>query len=140
MRRFIPYFGRYKGVLVFDLFCASLTTVCELVFPMLLRYITNQGMQDLASLSVGVILRIGGIYFALRVVDGLAADRFRVAVPLCHTAGVRTELLLPIVRGAHQLGPTLEAQLSSPFGFLPVPDSHRWHRYPPGERCSPGGS
>ncbi len=74
--------------MAFDLFCASLTTVCELVFPMLLRYITNQGMQDLASITVGMILRIGGIYFALRLVDGLAA--FYMAYT-GHVMGTRIE-------------------------------------------------
>lgn len=88
LKRFLPYYQRYWRTMVFDLFCASLTTVCELVFPMLLRYITNQGMQDLASLSVGVILRIGGIYFALRVVDGLAA--FYMAYT-GHVMGTRIE-------------------------------------------------
>lgn len=74
--------------MAFDLFCASLTTVCELVFPMLLRYITNQGMQDLTSITVGMILRIGGIYFALRIVDGLAA--FYMAYT-GHVMGTRIE-------------------------------------------------
>lgn len=35
-----------------DLFCAALTTVCELVLPLIMRYITNEGLRDLASLSV----------------------------------------------------------------------------------------
>ena len=73
MKRFAPYYKRYWKTMVFDLFCASLTTICELVLPMILRYITNQGMQDLTLISVGMILRIGGLYFCLRIVDGLAA-------------------------------------------------------------------
>ena len=55
LRRFVPYFGKYKGTLVMDLFCAALTTVCELVLPMIMRYITNEGIRDLASLSVKTI-------------------------------------------------------------------------------------
>lgn len=27
IKRFLPYFKKYKGILVFDLFCAALTTV-----------------------------------------------------------------------------------------------------------------
>ena len=38
MKRFLPYFGRYKTALIFDLFCAALTTVCEIVFPHRNRY------------------------------------------------------------------------------------------------------
>ena len=56
-----------------DLFCAALTTVCELVLPMILRYITDVGTGSLASLTVQMILGIGGIYFGLRVIDGLAS-------------------------------------------------------------------
>ena len=52
LKRFVPYYKKYTGILVMDLFCASLTTICEIVLPLILRYITNQGIQDLASLSV----------------------------------------------------------------------------------------
>lgn len=73
LRRFVPYYKKYWKTMVFDLFCASLTTVCELVLPLILRFITDQGLKDLAALSAGTILKIGGIYFLLRIVDGLAA-------------------------------------------------------------------
>ena len=39
LRRFLPYLLRYKGILVFDLVCAGLTTLCELVLPLMLRAI-----------------------------------------------------------------------------------------------------
>ena len=56
-----------------DLFCAALTTVCELVLPLILRYITDVGMRDLASLTVKTVVTIGMLYFALRIIDGLAS-------------------------------------------------------------------
>ena len=56
-----------------DLFCAALTTVCELVLPLILRYITNIGMNDLASLTIRTIVIIGGVYFTLRIIDGMAS-------------------------------------------------------------------
>lgn len=73
MKRFAPYYKTYWKTMVFDLFCASLTTVCELVLPKILRYITNQGMNGLAAITVHTVLRIGMLYFGLRVIDGLAA-------------------------------------------------------------------
>lgn len=73
LRRFIPYYKKYAGIMVMDLFCAALTTVCELVLPLILRYITNVGMQDLSALTMRTILTIGGVYFALRIVDGMAS-------------------------------------------------------------------
>ncbi|MGN0986878.1 MAG: ABC transporter ATP-binding protein, partial [Otoolea sp.] len=73
LRRFAPYYKKYWKVLVFDLFCASLTTVCEIVLPLILRFITNQGTKDLASITVQTVLSIALCYFGLRIVDGLAS-------------------------------------------------------------------
>ena len=72
-RRFIPYFKKYTGTLIMDLFCASLTTICELVLPLIMRYITNQGIRDLAALSARTIIGLGALYFILRIVDCIAA-------------------------------------------------------------------
>ena len=73
LKRFVPYYGKYKGIMIMDLFCAALTTVCELVLPLILRYITDVGMRDLASLTVKTVVTIGMLYFALRIIDGLAS-------------------------------------------------------------------
>ncbi len=72
LKRFIPYFKKYKWILVLDLICASLTTVCELVFPMLVRYITDMGINDIQSLTIGLVLKIGFFYLILRVIDSAA--------------------------------------------------------------------
>lgn len=72
IRRFLPYYKKYWKVVVMDLFCAGLTTICELVLPMIIRYITNTGMNDLASLTVETILRLGLLYLLLRIVDTMA--------------------------------------------------------------------
>lgn len=73
LKRFLPYYGKYKGIMIMDLFCAALTTVCELVLPLILRYITDVGMRDLDSLTVKTVVTIGMLYFALRIIDGLAS-------------------------------------------------------------------
>ncbi len=70
--RFLPYFKKYRGILAMDLFCASLTTLCELVLPLIMRYITNEGLRSLASLSVRTIGGLGLLYFVLRIVDCFA--------------------------------------------------------------------
>lgn len=88
LKRFVPYYGKYWKTMAFDLFCAALTTVCEMVLPMILRYITNQGMQDIASLTVGLILKLTMLYFVLRIIDGLAA--FYMAYT-GHVMGTRIE-------------------------------------------------
>ena len=61
LKRFIPYYRKYVWIMVMDLFCAGLTTVCELVLPLILRYITNVGLNDLASLTVPMVVTIGGL-------------------------------------------------------------------------------
>lgn len=72
LKRFLPYYRKYWKIVVIDLFCAGLTTICELVLPMIIRYITNTGMNDLASLAVATILQLGILYLCLRIVDTLA--------------------------------------------------------------------
>ena len=88
LRRFAPYFKKYRGVLALDLFCASLTTVCELVLPLMVRYITDLGMNDLASLTVSLILKIGLLYLLLRVID-MAANYYMQNIG--HIMGVHIE-------------------------------------------------
>lgn len=70
--RFLPYYKKYTAVMVMDLFCASLTTICELVLPLILRQITNQGVKDVASLTAESICSMALLYFGLRIVDGIA--------------------------------------------------------------------
>lgn len=73
IRRFMPYFKKYKKTLFLDLFCAALTTVCELVLPLIMRYITNEGLRDLAALSIRTVGGLGLLYLLLRVVDCFAS-------------------------------------------------------------------
>lgn len=72
MKRFIPYFKPYKNILFLDLFCAALTTLCELVLPLIMRYITNEGISNLAALSVETIAKLGFLYLILRIIDCIA--------------------------------------------------------------------
>ena len=73
LKRFVPYFKKYKGTLFMDLFCAALTTVCELVMPLIMRYITNEGLRDLAALSMKTIGGLGLLYLVLRIIDCIAS-------------------------------------------------------------------
>ena len=72
IKRFWPYMTRYKHILIFDLFCAALTTLCELALPQIMRFITNTAMGGAASLTVATILRLGSIYLLLRIIDAAA--------------------------------------------------------------------
>ncbi len=72
LKRFLPYYGRYKGIMVKDLICAALTTVCELLLPLLVREITTRAGGSGAELTVSFVLTLGAAYLALRIIDALA--------------------------------------------------------------------
>ena len=74
IRRFLPYYRKYRKTLLFDLFCAAFTTVCDLFLPMIVRRITNVALspEGPAQLLPGFVLRIGAFYLILRIVDALA--------------------------------------------------------------------
>lgn len=72
LKSFLPYYKKYSHILIFDLFCAALTTVCELVFPMIVRKITNLATNDLQALTVSFIFKIATFYLVLRIIDTLA--------------------------------------------------------------------
>ncbi len=88
LRRFLPYFKKYRGILALDLLCAALTTVCELVFPLIVRAITNLGLYHTAELTVEFVLKVGLLYLVLRVID-TAAYYYMAGVG--HVMGARIE-------------------------------------------------
>ncbi|MDD2647733.1 MAG: ABC transporter ATP-binding protein [Eubacteriales bacterium] len=71
--RFIPYFKPYWRVMVLDLLCAALTTLCELVLPKIVQTITNGAMSTPIALTVELVLKMGGLYLVLRLIDTAAA-------------------------------------------------------------------
>lgn len=72
IRRFLPYFKPYQKTLYTDLFCAALTTICEIVLPLIIRQITNTALEDVALLTAHMIISLALIYFVLRIIDALA--------------------------------------------------------------------
>ena len=88
IKRFLPYYKKYVGTLCFDLFCAALTTVCELVLPMIVREITDLATTDAAALTVSFVLRIGAFYLVLRAID-TAANYYMATIG--HIMGTKIE-------------------------------------------------
>lgn len=72
LKLFFPYAKKYKGLLALDLFCASLTTICELILPLIVRNITDAGINDVASLTIRRIGSITAFYLFLRCIDAAA--------------------------------------------------------------------
>ena len=73
LHRFLPYLLKYKGILVFDLFFAALTTLCDIVLPSIMRYLTNAATDASIVLTVGTVARSALLYLVLRIVDGAAS-------------------------------------------------------------------
>ena len=85
---FIPYFRKHKAVLVLDLFCALLTTGCEIVLPMIIREITSVATTDISKLTWTLILRLAAVYGVLKLVD-MAAGYYMIYIG--HGMGVKIE-------------------------------------------------
>lgn len=88
LRRFMPYYAKYKGIMIKDMICAALTTVCELLLPLIVREITNRIGGSTAELTVNYILILGGTYLLLRVIDAAA---YYYMANTGHVMGARIE-------------------------------------------------
>ncbi len=72
IKRFAPYFKKYLPMLILDLICAALTTLCDVTLPLIVRNITQLAVDGAAALTLQYVLRIGLFYIALRLVDAVA--------------------------------------------------------------------
>ena len=90
-RHFLPYFKPRLPVLAFDLFCAALTTVCDLVLPLIVRYITSLGTTNLEALTIATVLRLSALYVVLRVID-TAANYFMQSIGHIMGSHIETDM------------------------------------------------
>ena len=88
LKRFLPYYKKYKWIMVFDLFCAALTTLCEIALPMIVREVTGAATEGAGALTLRLILSCGIFYIFLRVVD-TAANYYMTSVG--HVMGTKIE-------------------------------------------------
>ena len=87
-KRFVSYYKKHKWVMTADLICASLTTLCELVLPMIVREITDAAVAGAAALTVSLITKSAILYIVLRIID-TAAQYYMASAG--HIMGVRLE-------------------------------------------------
>ena len=88
LKRFLPYYKKYKWIMILDLFCAALTTLCELVLPIIVREITDKATSTPMALTVSLVLRLGAVYLILRIIDTVA-NYYMASVG--HIMGTRIE-------------------------------------------------
>jgi ATP-binding cassette subfamily B protein len=67
--RFLPYIKKYQVLLYLDLFFASLTTLCDIALPMIMRRLTNSALGNAEVLTISVLLKMAFLYIFLRLVD-----------------------------------------------------------------------
>ncbi len=87
-KHFLPYFRKHKAVLALDLFCAALTTGCEIVLPMIVREITSIATTDISKLTFELILSLAAVYIVLKIID-MAAGYYMIYIG--HGMGVKIE-------------------------------------------------
>lgn len=91
IKKFSPYYSKYKGTVVFDLFCAGMSTAGEIILPLLVRKITDKGINDLASLTVGYVLKLTLIYLVIKAVS-IAANYYMSSVGHIMGAKIETDM------------------------------------------------
>ena len=102
IRRFLPYYRRYAKTVAFDLFCASMTTVCELVLPLIVSAITGRATTDLSTLTTSFILKMGGLYLLLRIIDA-AANYYMQSVGHIMGSHIETDMRTELFAHLQQL-------------------------------------
>ena len=72
-RQFLPYLLKYKKILFLDLACAALTTLCDIILPKIMSYLTNAATDAAVVLTVQTVLKLAALYLVLRLIDGAAS-------------------------------------------------------------------
>ena len=91
IKKVLPYFYKYRFTLFLDLFCAGLTTASEMILPLLLRALTNRGMNDLASITFDFVLKISLIYLVIKTIE-VIAQYFMTSIGHIMGAKIETDM------------------------------------------------
>lgn len=86
LKRFIPYYKPYKKILTIDLISAALTTVSQLILPLLLSYLTD--WAQLGLLDVNRVVKVAIVYIATKFIE--VVSRF-IMQSFGHIMGAKIE-------------------------------------------------
>lgn len=91
IKKVLLYFYKYRFTLFLDLFCAGLTTASEMILPLLLRALTNRGMNDLASITFDFVLKLSLIYIVIKTIE-VIAQYFMTSIGHIMGAHIETDM------------------------------------------------
>ncbi len=67
IRRFIAYYKPYKGLFFLDMLCSFTAAGIDLLFPVLVKYLLEQGLSEEAGVAFGIIAKIGALMLAMYI-------------------------------------------------------------------------
>ena len=73
IKRFFPYLKKHLGTEALVLLCVAVTAACDVTLPLIVREITNVGVEDVASLTLKKILFICLFYIGFKAVACFAS-------------------------------------------------------------------
>ncbi len=68
IKRFFPYLKKHLGTEALVLCCVAVTAACDIALPLIVREITNAGVEDIASLTLKRIIGICLFYIAFKII------------------------------------------------------------------------
>lgn len=75
LSRFLPYYKPHLFMLALDMLCASILVGCDVALPVIVSYLTDTAVNDITKITTALILKVGAVYLALRIID-VAANFF----------------------------------------------------------------
>lgn len=72
IRKIFPYFKKYRSILIIDLICAAFTTASEMILPLILRYLSNTGINNFEELTMGLITKLALLFILLKAIELIA--------------------------------------------------------------------
>ena len=67
--RFIKYYGPYKHIFIFDMFCAFTAAGVDLIYPIIVRFLLNEALINVGGTSVDLIVKIGLLLLGLYIIQ-----------------------------------------------------------------------
>ncbi len=73
VKRFFPYLKKHLGTEALVLCCVAVSAACDITLPLIVREITNAGVDDIASLTLKKILLICLFYIGFKAIACIAS-------------------------------------------------------------------